>query len=271
MRKKAEEIGKYAAKAPQTEADLRSTLFGSDQTLASLRENEAAKIKELYEHDKILASNYVPQTPGFIEDPGAKARFGSDVLARQGGELADIQKGIANRRDVLGEALDKGMAIFTAGLDALKFEYGGIKDQGSFALELQKMAEARAEREQTRREKNRATERVNIGGQEVLIDSNTGETIRVLGPAGTDVKAGDKTAEYISQVKTYKNRVEALKDFEIYKSTMVQQGVDVDAVKRAIDSYFPESPVKTSSESTTPGIAGHTLWNDLSKLIGGGR
>lgn len=150
MRKKRTEIGSRIADYPKTAADLRSSLFGEDKTLGSLRENEAAKIKELYEHDKAVASNYVPQTPGFIEDPGAKARFGSDVLARQGGELADIQKGIANRRDVLGDALTKGMEIFTAGLDALKFEYGGMKDERDFQLQLQELAEKRADRAESR-------------------------------------------------------------------------------------------------------------------------
>lgn len=187
MRTKRAEIGQRYADAPKTAADLRASLFGEDKTLSSLRENEAAKIKELYEHDKAIASNYVPQTPGFIEDPGAKARFGSEVLARQGGELADIQKGIANRRDVLGDALTKGMEIFTAGLDAMKWEYGGMRDERDFLLQLQELAEKRADRA----DQKRSTSIIEIGGRKVLVDAQTGETIKDLGSSGVSTPLDD--------------------------------------------------------------------------------
>ena len=158
MREKSKAIGEYSAKAPQTEADLRSSLFGSDQTLGSLRENEADKIKELYNHDKTIASNYQPPE-GFLEDPGAKAQFGSDVIARQGGELADIQKGIANRRDVLGESLEKGLKIFLMGLDALKYEQSGLQDQFNNEIKLKELTDKATERAITRGDKSKTDTR----------------------------------------------------------------------------------------------------------------
>lgn len=132
LAQKRTEIGQRYASLPQTEANLRASLYGGDQTLGSLRENEAAKIKELYNHDQQVASTYQPTSPGFIEDPASKAKYGSMILGNTGGELADIQKGIANRRDVLGDALEKGMKMAMYGLEALKQEYGGLESERDF-------------------------------------------------------------------------------------------------------------------------------------------
>ena len=271
MREKSKAIGEYSAKAPQTEADLRSSLFGSDQTLGSLRENEADKIKELYNHDKTIASNYQPPE-GFLEDPGAKAQFGSDVIARQGGELADIQKGIANRRDVLGDALDRGMKIFMAGLDALNSEYSGLKDQGNFAMQLKEMAERAEERKQAKADKNRATERVNIGGQEVLIDSNTGETIKVLGASGTSSSEDEIDAYAASYLdgKTFVNEIPAeIRGKVLQRAAELKQQAEEDAGKETEQESQPtsEGGFDLSKMIGTPGIP-VDKW--LVKLLGGG-
>ena len=133
-----DDIGQRYASLPQTEANIRASLFGGDKTLGSLRENAAAKIKELYTHDKQMASTFQSTAPDFIEDPGARASYGRQVLANTGGELADIQKGVANRQDVLGEALKNAMNIAKTALEAKRLELESLQEERRFALDREK-------------------------------------------------------------------------------------------------------------------------------------
>lgn len=55
------------------------------------------------------------------------------------------------------------------------------------------------------------------------------------------VETAEKTAEYITQIDTYTSKEEALRDFEIYKSVMEAQGVDVEKIRQAIEDKFPET------------------------------
>ena len=129
MGEKRQQIGQRYADLPKIEDNIRSSLFGGDQTLSSLRGNESAKVKELYEFDKGLAVAQQSGPAGFIDDPASAAKYGSVQLQNRAGELSDIQRGIANRRDVLGDALEKALKMMNYGLEAAKLEYAGMQDE----------------------------------------------------------------------------------------------------------------------------------------------
>lgn len=131
MTQKRQDIGqRFAPEARMAHEDkIRGMLFGGDQTLSSLRGNEAGKVKELYEFDKGLAVAQQSGPAGFIDDPASAAKYGSVQLQNRAGELSDIQRGIANRRDVLGDALEKALKMMNYGLEAAKLEYAGMQDE----------------------------------------------------------------------------------------------------------------------------------------------
>ena len=57
-------------------------------------------------------------------------------------------------------------------------------------------------------------------------------------------KIVDTTQEYIAEIPTYTTKAEALAALETYKVTMVEQGVDIEAIRRAIEAYFSKGVKK---------------------------
>ena len=138
LAKKRQEIGQRYASIPQTESNLRASLFGQDQTLGTLRGQEETKLKELFQHDKNVAAQYqTPPEQGQVLDPYIRE---TQLSQRYGGtmqDLAGIRSNISQRRDVLGDAMAKSMQMLEMGIRAAELERNALKDELDFALKLE--------------------------------------------------------------------------------------------------------------------------------------
>ncbi|MEK9207255.1 MAG: hypothetical protein AAB922_02155 [Patescibacteria group bacterium] len=144
---KRQDIGQRYADMPALESKTRADLFGNDATTNSLRANETAKIKELYDHDKRLADNYAnKESPSYMADPYAREKAVAMQSQATAGELSTIQGQIGQRRDILGDALEKAMKLLSYGLEASKFEYSGLQDELDTAMKLQDKEDAKKEK-----------------------------------------------------------------------------------------------------------------------------
>lgn len=141
---KRKDIGQRIAAIPQTEQQLRGTMF-SDSTLQGLRGQEQAKIKELWEHDKRLAEQYAnPESEVYLEDPYAREQARATQFQGTVGELGDIQQDIGTRRDVIGDALENAMKLLQYGVEAQKFEYSALTDELNSAIKLEEQRQKKA-------------------------------------------------------------------------------------------------------------------------------
>lgn len=144
---KRQDIGQRYADMPALESKTRADLFGNDATTNSLRANETAKIKELYDHDKRLADTYAnKESPNYMADPYAREKAAAMQSQATAGELSTIQGQIGQRRDILGDALEKAMKLLSYGLEASKFEYSGLQDELDTAMKLQDKEDAKKEK-----------------------------------------------------------------------------------------------------------------------------
>jgi hypothetical protein len=118
-----QDLGQRVADIPKTEDNLRAGLFENDQTLNSLRQNQQAKILEMYQHDKTLAQQYAnPESNLYLKDPYQRELARSTQFQGTAGELGSINNLIQSRRDVLGDTLDKAMKLAQYGVQAKQLE-----------------------------------------------------------------------------------------------------------------------------------------------------
>lgn len=129
---KRTELGQRIASTPQVEGQYREQLFGGDKQLSSLYSNEEAKIKELYDHDKRLATYADPNSSTYLADPYQREVARAKQHQGTVGELADIQTQRSKRKDVLGDALDRAMKMMEYGLKAQELEYEGLQKDRDF-------------------------------------------------------------------------------------------------------------------------------------------
>lgn len=112
----------YSGLPGVTEA-LRKSLYEREKTLPGLENDVESKIKELYTADKTLAERYGnTNSEVYIEDPMARQAAVSGQKADIRGEYGNILNLIQSRSQVLGNALDKGLEMYQAGLKAQEFE-----------------------------------------------------------------------------------------------------------------------------------------------------
>lgn len=108
---------------PAVTAAMRKSLAEREKTLPGLEQENETKIQELYTADKRLAERY--SQPGgemYIENPNERQALISGQKADIRGELGNILNLIQSRSQVLGNAMDKGLEMYKAGLEAQKFE-----------------------------------------------------------------------------------------------------------------------------------------------------
>lgn len=133
------DLGQRIAQLPQQQSQYAEQLYGGDRQLGSLRDNENAKIQELYQHDKMLADQYANQSsPLYMADPYAREK--ARAIQTQGtvAELGDIQKNVAKRKDVIGGALDNALKMLQAGIEAEKLQMDSLNQERQFQFELGK-------------------------------------------------------------------------------------------------------------------------------------
>ena len=125
-----QDVGQRIAGMPQFQTNLSEAVYGKEQALPSLRTQASDKVKALYDLDKRAADRYAnPTSNMFIKDPYAREKLMSTQHQNELGGIQDLNNLIAQRQDVLGNAMQKGLDIYKAGIDAQKFEYQSIMDE----------------------------------------------------------------------------------------------------------------------------------------------
>ena len=180
-----QEVGQRIAGMPQFQTSLSEAVYGKEKGLPSMREQMSGKIAALYDTDKRLAESYSrPGTDMYIEDPYQRRKVISAQHKQELQEIQSLQNMIANRQDVLGSAIDKGLEIYKAGVDAQKFEYEGLMDELGMKLKIDAARRAVASRvkkgtplsELDRQLRTYITEGTVVPeGREVYTDADTGE------------------------------------------------------------------------------------------------
>lgn len=185
LTQKRTESGQRFAMPPNTLANMQSAV-NDIPFLQGRRENYrdqyGEKIKELFNHDKQMASTFQPTSPDFIEDPGARARHGNQILSNTGAEIADIQKGLGNVSDKIGNALEMGMKLALFGIEADKYALEGLENDRNFMQKQKEHEDNLNLKKEENQLKNRDTSVIEVNGRKLLIDNQTGEVIKDLGP-----------------------------------------------------------------------------------------
>lgn len=132
--------GQRSADLVSTEANLRADIFGKDPQLENLRSQEAAKVRQLYEHDKNVAAQYqTPPEQGQILDPYIRELQLSNRYAGTMETLTGIRAGKEKRKDILGDVLKNTMNIFNALMEDQKEERADKRQQMMDALSILKV------------------------------------------------------------------------------------------------------------------------------------
>jgi|WetSurSiteA1Bulk_404760.scaffolds.fasta_scaffold18764_2 hypothetical protein len=131
------DVGQRIANLPQFETNLREQVFGADQSIPSLRTQISSKVNALYDVDKRMADVYSnPNNPMYIRDPYQRDKYASTQHQAELGTIGDLQNMLGSRQDILGNAIDKGMKIYQAGIDAAKFEQESLLSELDAAIKV---------------------------------------------------------------------------------------------------------------------------------------
>jgi hypothetical protein len=134
-----QDVGQRIAGIPKFETDLRTEVYGQEQAIPSLRNQISDKIRGLYDADKRAADVYAnTQSPMYIRDPYQREKYLSTQHQAELGSIQGLQNLLAGRQDVLGNAIDKGLQIYQAGLEASKWQHGALLDELGAAISASK-------------------------------------------------------------------------------------------------------------------------------------
>ncbi len=147
MGQKRQEIGQRYADLPNTEAKVRESIFGNDPVQNNLNSQEKTKIDELFSHDQAVSNQYksAPE-PGQILDPYIRELQLTNRYRGTAGDLTDIRQKKEQRKDVLGDALEKALKMLNYGLEAGKLELSGLQDEFDNKMKLDDFALRKAEK-----------------------------------------------------------------------------------------------------------------------------
>ena len=133
------DVGQRIAGLPQFETDLREEVYGKEQAIPSLRGQISDKIQGLYDADKRNADVYANrQSPMYMRDPYEREKYISGQHKQELGSLQGLQDLLAGRQDKLGSAIEKGLQIYQAGVDASKFQHSSLLDELNASISIQK-------------------------------------------------------------------------------------------------------------------------------------
>lgn len=141
-----QDLGQRYAQIPQTISQFPTK--ATDPQYQSLMGNKNQKIMELYEHDKRLADTYAnPQSDLYMEDPYARERARAVQAQATGGEIVDIGQQMAQRGNVLQDAMEQSMRLMEYGLRAKELEAQLLQKEFQNLLDLEQLAMQRKESE----------------------------------------------------------------------------------------------------------------------------
>lgn len=109
--------------APVQQQQMGEQLMQNEGVLGSLSGERGKLVQQLLNADVALAEKYArPESPTYIEDPMARQRGVTGMKSALWGGLADVDALLSARKEVLGDAMEKGMQIYNAGIQATQLE-----------------------------------------------------------------------------------------------------------------------------------------------------
>lgn len=129
--------------APAVQEQVGEQMLATEGSIQPLAEDRGKLIERLFSADKELAGRYAtPESEFYIENPMAREAAVSGAENKIWGAVSALNTQIGARKQVLGDAIDRGMRIYQAGLTAKQFELDNLYKQ----LELNDRAADRAEK-----------------------------------------------------------------------------------------------------------------------------
>jgi len=124
------------ANLPAITQALRTSLAERDKNLGGFEAEADKKIRELYDVDREYASRYAnPESSMYIENPMKRQEISSGQKGDIRKQLGDVYSSMTTVQNKMGSALEKGMEIYKAGLQAQEFELSALGDQWSRSME----------------------------------------------------------------------------------------------------------------------------------------
>jgi hypothetical protein len=109
--------------APQVKQQLGEEMMASEGSIEPLAEERSKMIEQLYSADKDLGARYqAPTSEMYIESPLAAQQAISGAEAPMWKGIEKYNTIIGARKAVLGDALNRGMELYNAGLKAKEIE-----------------------------------------------------------------------------------------------------------------------------------------------------
>lgn len=120
---KAREYTSMIRGAPQVKQLMGEQILQGEGMIKPLADEKSKLIEQLFNADTNIAAEYAnPKSETYIENPTARYQAVAPAKASMWGSLAGIDTLIGTRQKVLGDALDRGMEMYKAGLDAKALE-----------------------------------------------------------------------------------------------------------------------------------------------------
>jgi hypothetical protein len=114
--------------APQVKQQLGADLMANEGSIEPLADERAKMIEKLYSADKDLGAQYsAPTSSSYIESPLAAQQAISGAEAPMWRGIEKLNTVIGARKQVLGDALQRGMEIYQTGLEAKKVELDNMQ------------------------------------------------------------------------------------------------------------------------------------------------
>ena len=114
--------------APQVKQQLGGEMMANEGSIEPLADERAKMIEKLYTADKDLGAQYSAPTSGsYIESPLAAQQAISGAEAPMWRGIEKFNTIIGARKQVLGDALQRGMEIYQTGLEAKKVELDNMQ------------------------------------------------------------------------------------------------------------------------------------------------
>lgn len=152
QRQLREEHGQRLAEWPAKEAEARKSLYGKETILPAVQQTRDQAISQLWETDKMLADRYAnPESEMFIRDPYAREKLVAGRHQSVFENVASLTTAAEGRRNILEDALERGVKIFQLGLEAQEKEYGMLGTEFNEMLNLIQVAQAQTEKGKTKK------------------------------------------------------------------------------------------------------------------------
>jgi len=116
--------------APQVKTAMGESLAQTEGAIPVLASKRSSLIEELFKHDQNFAQKYAtPDSPTYVENPVAREQGLQSATAATWGGISGLGTQISSRQKLIGDALDRGMSLYNAGVQAKQIELDTLQKQ----------------------------------------------------------------------------------------------------------------------------------------------